>query len=78
MGLLEGGKDVRYKVLISGEGYFRAIGYSGCTAGWGHIFTPGLTMKREIFKRGIRMGSCTFGTFFYSENLKKNCGLIVG
>ena len=28
-------------------------------------------MKREIFKRGIRMGSCTFGTFFYSENLKK-------
>ena len=74
MGLLEGGKDVRYKVLISREGYFRVqlIGYWGCTAGWGRIFKTVLTMKREIFKRGIRMGSCIFGTFFYSKNLKKN------
>ena len=63
MGLLEGGKDVRYKVLISREGYFRVIGYWGCAAGWGRIFTTGVTMKREIFKRGIRMGHAFSGRF---------------
>ena len=29
-------------------GYFLVIGYWGCAAGWGHIFTAGLTIMNGI------------------------------
>ena len=35
---------VSMKLLGGGGGYLLVKGYWGCAAGWGHIFTTGLTI----------------------------------
>ena len=44
---------------MKGGEYFLLIGYWGCAAGWGHIFTIGLNIIGHdcIFNIGTRMGS---------------------
>ena len=44
-----------------GGGYFLVKGYWGCAAGWGRIFTTGLTIMGLHFSRVTRMGSQIFG-----------------
>ena len=47
---------------MGGGGYFLVKGYWRCVAGWGRIFTTGLTIKwGYIFSRVARMGSHIFG-----------------
>ena len=43
------------------EGYFLVKGYWRCAAGWGCIFTTGLTIMGYIFSSVTRMGSHIFG-----------------
>ena len=49
-----------------GGGDFLVMGYWGCAAGWGCIFTTGLTIMGStflgIFNRVTRMGSHFFET----------------
>ena len=43
--------------------HFLVKDYWGCAAGWGRIFTTGLTIMGYIFSRATRMGSQIFGIF---------------
>ena len=45
------------------RGYFLVKDNWGCAAGWGRIFTTGLTIMEYIFSRVTRMGSPIFGIF---------------
>ena len=42
--------------IIPGGGYSLVKGCWGCVAGWGRIFTTGLTIIGYIFSRVARMG----------------------
>ena len=53
--------NFRRKSPGGGGGYSLIRGYWGCAAGWGRIFTTGLTIKGRIFNRVARMGSHIFG-----------------
>ena len=42
---------------LGGGGYFLVKGYWGCAAGWGRIFTTGLTKKlykKVLLKQGFK------------------------
>ena len=49
------------KAVCPGKGYFLVKDYWGCAAGWGRIFTTGLTIMG--FSRVTRMGSQIFEIF---------------